>query len=68
MVKEVVVMDLEIETIERLVGERLRRLWYDREDEEEKDIYTEEGILDLEDSGEISVAESGFMQGYLKGQ
>ncbi len=60
-------MDLQQETIERLTGERLRRLWFEGEEEEERDIYTEEGILDLEDEGGISIAESGFMQGYITG-
>lgn len=60
-------MDLHMETIERITGEQLRGLWYEGEEELERDIYTEEGILELEDDGEISVAESGFMQGYITG-
>lgn len=61
-------MDLSMPTIEELTGQRLRKLAVRQEDkdDDDEDFYAEECILYLEDNDELSVAESGFMLGYLE--
>lgn len=53
-------MEIEIEFVEELVSRALRSL-----PKGDEDIYTDEGIDDLEEDDEISLEESGFMRGYL---
>jgi len=53
-------MDVDVEYIEELASEALRRLPLD-----EDDIYSKEKLEDLEEDDEISSEEGGFMRGYL---
>ena len=55
-----IIIDVEVEYIEELAGEALRRLPLD-----EDDIYSKERLEDLEEDDEISSEEGGFMRGYL---
>ena len=54
-------MDMTMNEIERITGERLRGLPLC-----EEDIYNIEQIERLEEGDEISSAEGGFMRGYLE--
>ena len=54
-------MEIEVEYIEELMGEALRSLPLN-----DDDIYSEQGIEDLEEDDEITVSEGGFMRGYLR--
>lgn len=55
-------MKIELERIEEITGAQLRRLPLQRED----DIYSADGVVDLEESDEISPKEGAFMLGYLQ--
>ncbi len=57
-------MKVELEVIEELTGEQLRKLPVGKGGEL-SDIYIEGVAEELEDDDEISVEECGFMKGYL---
>ncbi len=59
-------MKIEIELIEELTSEQLRKLPLAPK-EELLDVYSEGGASELQDDDEISMEECGFMEGYLIG-
>lgn len=62
-------MHIELERIEELTGEQLRRLPLkkDEDGDEQDTVYSPDGLEQLESDDEISAAECWFMQGYLDG-
>ena len=44
----------------------MKKLRTEQDEEEVKDIYSPDYIEELEEDDEISVAEQGFMEGYLE--
>ena len=57
-------MKIEIELIEELTSEQLRKLPLASK-EELPDVYSDGGADELQDDDEISMEECGFMEGYL---
>lgn len=61
-------MHIELERIEELTGEQLRKLPLEKDENEEEEqhtVYSSVGLEQLESDDEISAAECWFMQGYL---